>query len=153
MRLIIPALVAFALAVPVHAAPADDVAKLAWLAGSWIETKGGVTTREVWLAPIDGTMAGVGQTSEPGKAGFVEFGKITAEAGGATFTALLPEQPPVAFVLLPGPDGEAVFENKAHDFPQRVIYRRCGRDLLCARIEGLVKGKLRHQDWRYRRAR
>ena len=61
-------------------------------------------------------------------------------------------QPPTAFLLLPGGEGEAVFENKAHDFPQRVIYRRCGAEL-CARIEGTTAGKLQFQEWRYRRER
>ena len=57
---------------------------------------------------------------------------------------------PTPFALLPGKDGEAVFERASDDFPKRVIYRKCGADL-CARIEGTVKGKLEHQDWRYSR--
>ena len=43
------------------------------------------------------------------------------------------------------------FENKAHDFPQRVIYRRCGAQL-CARIEGVIGGKPQGEEWRYSRA-
>ena len=76
---------------------------------------------------------------------------ITAGPQGAAFTARLDGQPPTVFTLRPGPAGEAVFENLEHDFPQRVIYRRCGADL-CARIEGVVKGEARSADWRYRRA-
>jgi hypothetical protein len=53
-------------------------------------------------------------------------------------------------VLKPGKPGQAVFENLAHDFPQRVIYRRCDADL-CARIEGTVGGQVQGIDWRYRR--
>ena len=127
-----------------------DVAKLEWLAGTWAHEKDGVTVRETWLAPKDGVMAGVGQTNRPGRKPFVEYVKISAEPAGATFTATLPGQPPTPFVLLPGKDGEAVFENKAHDYPQRVIYRRCGEDL-CAAVEGVVKGKLQREEWRYRR--
>jgi hypothetical protein len=134
-----------------RAAPADDVAKLAWMSGSWIHEKGGVTTRETWLPPLGGTMAGAGQTNAPGKAPSIEHSKITAEPAGATYTAIVRGQPPVAFVLLPGlKDGEAIFENKAHDFPQRVIYRRCGEEL-CARIEGTIQGQARGMAWRYRR--
>lgn len=129
---------------------AADVARLSWMAGTWAQEKNGVTVRETWLAPKDGVMGGVGQTNRPGRKPFVEYVKISAEPAGATFTATLPGQPPTAFVLLPGKDGEAVFENKAHDFPQRVIYRRCGADL-CARIEGMLNGKLEFEAWRYRR--
>jgi len=130
--------------------PAADVAKLSWMAGSWIQDKDGTTVRETWLPPLGGAMAGVGQTNRPGKAPYIEFTKISAEPAGATFSAMLPGQRPTPFVLLPGKDGEAVFENKGHDFPQRVIYRRCGKEL-CARIEGMVDGRLNYNEWRYRR--
>lgn len=132
--------------------PVDDVAKLSWMAGTWAQEKDGVVVRETWLAPKDGVMGGVGQTNRPGRKPFVEHVKISAEPAGATFTALLPGQPPTAFVLLPGKDGEAVFENKAHDFPQRVFYRRCGDDL-CAGVEGVVKGEPKREEWRYTRVR
>jgi len=45
-------LLALAAATAAHATPAEDVAKLGWMAGSWIEEKGGVTTRETWLARV-----------------------------------------------------------------------------------------------------
>ena len=37
-----------------------------------------------------------------------------------------------------------------HDFPQRVVYRRCGVQL-CAGIEGLAGGKALSITWRYDR--
>lgn len=134
-----------------QAAPADDVQALGWLAGSWIQQGENRTVREVWLAPRDGVMSGLSQTNRPGRKPFTEFMTISAEPAGATFTARLDGQPPTPFVLKPGPAGQATFENLAHDFPQRVTYRRCGEDL-CARIEGVVDGKPQSQDWRYRRA-
>jgi hypothetical protein len=131
---------------------AADVDRLAWLAGTWTQSRGQAVVRETWLAPMDGAMGGVGQTTRPGRPTLIEHMKITTEPAGATFTAILPGQPPTPFVLLPGKDGEAVFENKAHDFPQRVFYRRCGDDL-CAGIEGQVKGELKRQEWRYTKVR
>jgi len=145
-------IVAILAAMALLADGAADVAKLEWLAGTWMQEKDGVTVRETWLAPKDGVMAGVGQTNRSGRKPFVEYVKISAEPAGATFTAMLPGQAPTPFVLLPGPDGEAVFENKAHDFPQRVIYRRCGEDL-CARVEGIQRGRPASEEWRYRRVR
>ena len=41
-----------------------------------------------------------------------------------------------------------MFENAAHDFPQRVLYWREG-EFLKARIEGTLKGKERAQEWRF----
>ena len=42
------------------------------------------------------------------------------------------------------------FENAAHDFPQRIIYRKTAGGLH-ARIEGLDKGKPRSEDFPYKR--
>lgn len=131
-------------------AAAAELPDLSWMAGGWQLEKDGVVTRETWLAPLGGTMAGVTQTDRPGRPVEVEFATISLEPTGVTFTARVKNQAPTAFVLQPGADGEAVFENLRHDFPQRVIYRRCGPDL-CARIEGTVRGELRAVEWRYRR--
>jgi len=151
MRLVFT-LFALALGTSAQAAPADDLAKLSWLAGSWIEQTATTTTRETWLPPMGGAMAGAGQTNASGRKPRIEHMKITTEAEGVTFTAIVPGQPPTPFVMIAGPDGEAVFENKAHDFPQRVIYRRCAEQL-CARIEGTVRGQPAARDWTYRRLR
>jgi hypothetical protein len=129
---------------------AAQVQALDWLAGTWERQGDGEVVREVWLAPLDGVMAGVAQTTRPGKPAFVEFMTITAEAEGATFTAVIQGQPPTRFVMTSRKEGTATFENLAHDYPQRVIYRRCGSDL-CARIEGSVAGETKASDWRYRR--
>lgn len=144
-------MIAALLAAAAVAGPAE-VADLAWMAGSWSrEQSGGRVVRESWLAPLDGAMGGLTQTTRPGRPPMFEFATITTEPAGVTFTAHLKGQPPTAFLLKPGsPDGEAVFENLAHDFPQRVIYRRCGADL-CARIEGVQDGAIKATDWRYRR--
>jgi hypothetical protein len=140
------------LAMLVAAAVAADVGKLDWLAGTWVQKKPGVLVREMWLPPRDGAMAGVTLTTRPGKPPIAEYAKITVEPEGVTFTAVVGRQPPTPFVMLPGKDGEAVFENKAHDFPQRVFYRRCGADL-CAGIEGVANGKPEREEWRYVRAK
>ena len=143
---------AIALAGTAQAAPPHAVAELAWLTGTWVAQAGGTTVRETWLAPLDGAMAGVSQTTRKGRETAFEFMTITTEPSGVVFTARLNDQPPTGFLLQPGPSGEARFENAAHDFPQRVIYRRCGEDL-CARIEGTVGGEPKSREWRYRRGK
>ena len=137
-------------ATPALAGETAQVADLAWMAGSWSQETAKGVVRETWLPPLRDAMAGMTQTHRPGKPPVTEFSTITREPAGVTFTAYVGGQPPTAFVLKPGKPGEAVFENLAHDFPQRVIYRRCDADL-CARIEGIVGGQVQAMDWRYRR--
>jgi hypothetical protein len=140
------------LAAAAVAAPAS-IDGLAWMAGAWRETKEGVTTREVWLSPVGGGMSGATQTNRPGRPARHEFETITTGADGlVVYTPIIAGVAPTPFALKPGADGEAVFERASDEFPKRVIYRRCGPDL-CARIEGLVNGQLKSQEWRYSRIR
>lgn len=132
------------------AADAPAIADLAWLTGTWVTEDESRKVEETWLAPDHDTMAGVGRTvTKEGKVS-IEFFKLTAEPAGITFTALVGKQPPTPFVLIPGEPGTLVFENKAHDFPQRVFYASCGEDL-CARIEGTMDGQQVSDDWRFTR--
>src|SRR5688572_20780085 len=88
------------IALPAAASPSSQVARLSWIIGNWSETKGEVTTKETWQ-PRDGALVGEGHTLRPGKAAQVERMKITAEPAGATYTAMVPGQPPTPFLLLP----------------------------------------------------
>lgn len=152
MRIALAVAVLVAMTCPARAAPPGDIDKLGWMAGSWIASKDGRTVREIWLSPLGGGMAGASQTNDPGRPPAIQHYRIAAEARGATFTALLPGQAPATFMLQPGTDGVAIFENRDHDFPQRVGYRRCGKDL-CAWIEGVLNGEAVSETWRYRRVR
>jgi hypothetical protein len=55
------------------------------------------------------------------------------------------------FLLRTWEGGKAVFENPAHDFPQRVIYDLSQSDRLDARIEGAQDGRAMAYDYPYRR--
>ena len=141
-------MIAAILAAAVIARSAD----LTWMAGSWSSVEKGITTRETWLDPMDGTMSGAGQTNQPGRPVRSEFMTISMTPAGLTFTAYLQDQPPTAFVAVPSAPDSLVFENLAHNFPQRVLYRRCGLDL-CAGIEGVIGGKPQSMHWTYQRVR
>ena len=150
MRVFIGAAAAVLLLSAASATHAPSLSELSWLIGTWQEERNGTVVRETWLAPLGGVMAGVGLTSRPGKKTMLELTRITVEPAGLTFTASPDGQATTSFTRISGGPSKVVFENKDHDFPQRVIYERCGEDL-CARIEGMVDGKLKGQDWRYRR--
>ncbi len=48
-------------------------------------------------------------------------------------------------------DTSIVFENLAHDFPQRIGYQRCGEDSVYAWVEGPSGGKTKRNEFPYRR--
>jgi hypothetical protein len=135
-------------------APAQAPARVAppaWLAGCWERRAGPRLVEEQWLAPRGGMMLGMGRTTRGDSV--VEFEHMRIDARGDTlvFAATPSGQVPAEFRAL-RPDGDEIrFENTAHDFPQRVIYRRAGTDSVVARVEGMHGAQLRGTDFPYRR--
>ncbi|MES2523459.1 MAG: DUF6265 family protein [Gemmatimonadota bacterium] len=136
---------------PSNTASGDPVAGLVWLSGCWAQTTGARVVEEFWQAPRGGMMMGMGRTTNGPR--LVEFEYMRIEGRGDTlvFVALPSGQAGAQFRARPPYDREVVFENPAHDFPQRVRYRRVGRDSVHARVEGMQNGASRGFDFRYAR--
>ena len=137
-RLIVLLLAACA-AAPASASE-DTLAKLGWLQGCWAADGAERGSGEHWMSPAGGSMLGMSRTVRKGRTAEYEVLRIASGPDGKlAFTAQPSGQPQASFTLV-REDGESfVFENPAHDFPQRIIYRRVGNSGLHARIEG--KGK------------
>jgi hypothetical protein len=129
-------------------AQANPFAAIDWLGGCWAQTGREAGSVEQWMAPAGGLMLGMARTLKNGRVVEFEFMQIRADADGKLSYVAQPQgRPPTEFGLLRQGEAEAVFENPAHDFPQRVIYRREGADRLVARIEGTMKGQVRGIDF------
>ncbi len=139
-----------ALAVAAAQAPAPQPG-LHWLAGYWLSCEDGRDVAETWSERRGGILLGTSITT--GRHAF-SWEQMRIETGipgpeDISFVA----QPrgadaPTAFRLVRSGPREAVFEYPAHDFPQRVVYRREG-DRLTGRIEG-ADGE--GHEWRFRAA-
>jgi len=57
----------------------------------------------------------------------------------------------VSFKLISAINGIFVFENKDHDFPQRISYQLLSENKVLAWIEGTVNGKFRKIEFPYNR--
>jgi hypothetical protein len=123
-------------------AAASGIDDLAWLAGCWQADDGEAGSVEQWMAPAGGTMLGMLRTVRDGKTVEHEFMQITTQPDGTlAFIAMPSGQARTTFVAKTHAPDEVVFENAAHDFPQRVVYRWSAQDRLNARIEGTRAGK------------
>ena len=132
------------------AARGADLAPLGFLSGCWEMTAGPLVIEECWLKPNQDLMLGSSRTSRQGKTVNYEQLTLVMAGGQIVYNARLQGKPATTpFTLVRGSATEAVFENLAHDFPQRIIYRRDG-DKLIARIED-AKGT-KGQDLPMRRA-
>jgi hypothetical protein len=91
--------------------------------------KDGRFVEEHWLPARGGMLISVGRTVQDGKVRGFELLRIEQRDGVVTFVAQPDGAPPVPFRLVAsGPDW-ARFENRAHDFPQLVEYRRVATGL------------------------
>ena len=60
---------------------------------------------------------------------------------------------PINFKFISIENNEIIFENKEHDFPQRIIYKNPESDSLYARVEGNDNGKFRKEEFFMKRSR
>lgn len=133
---------------------AATVDELDWLTGCWASESKERATTEHWLKPLGGMTLGISRTTAGGETLAFEFMRIQQEANGEIYFIALPSgQKEARFKLVKSGSREAVFENPAHDFPQRVIYRLQDAGSLFGRIEGTSKGKEKAIDFPMKRVR
>lgn len=129
---------------------AQTAAQLKWMQGVWkINTSGGVIMEE-WKITNDSTLSG--------KSFFVKNNTDTVPQekielvfrnGNWHYIPTVKNQnnnQPVAFKVILIKGTEFISENPAHDFPQRIAYRRIG-SFLYASIEGNRNGKYSKQNF------
>jgi len=121
---------------------ADD---LAWMAGTWRSEEGPMHFEEHWTAPWGGGLVAVSRGLSDGKVSLVELSAIEPTDDGLVLRlrhfhpGLKPwdaeKDGPLEWKLVESTEKRVVFEDKAQDFPRRVIYERKG-DVLHAILEG-----------------
>ena len=130
-----------------------NIEDLEWLSGRWRADEMSVPeevryTEEVWIKANADTMFGFSRTMRMRDTESFEYLRIREE--GRTGLVLI-AQPnggdPVRFQMTSYAPGEIVFENRSHDYPQRVRYKRTD-DRLQATIS-LIDGS-NPNTWDYR---
>lgn len=100
----------------------EHAPKLAWIVGTWERVDGEKTTVEHWLPHAGTTMMGVSHTYGPDRTYFFEFMRIATHRGKIAYIVQPGGGGPVLFRAMKVTEDEAVFENPAHDHPQRIRY-------------------------------
>jgi len=131
----------------------DEVDALAWLEGRWSGEKDGVLVEEYWTNPQGGALLGLHRDVKNGRLASWEFLRIDSTDAGVFYFASPRSAPPTPFELVERGDKRVVFENKQHDFPQRILYWLDAQGLLHARIEGPQRGKVVSEEWVWTKSR
>lgn len=136
MRLV--AVLIFLISLPAAA----NISRLSWLTGCWAYDGEEAGSGEYWMPPAGGTMLAISRTVRNSKTVGFEYLRITETGDESLILIAAPSgQNPTRFSLLSLTDNEVVFENPAHDFPQRIIYRLGNGGKLLGRIEGESDGR------------
>ena len=94
-----------------------------FLTGCWVMKSSDRTAEECWTPGNAGLMIGSGRAWAGDRIDNWEWMRIERGADGRlTFYASPKGVPATAFAAVEVGDGSAVFENRAHDYPQRVRY-------------------------------
>ncbi len=136
---------------PIPTVETPTLNQLAWLAGHWQGGSGGRVTEELWLPPAGGLMLGLNRDVGPDGKAFFEYLRIEQTAEGVFYRASPRGGAATSFKLAEQTAVKAVFENMAHDFPQRITYHLTAPDTLTVTIEGDVNGKTESRGWSWTR--
>lgn len=135
----------------------DEKSKLdtiSWISGYWeMTTPDGSTVTESWIRTSDSTYTGVGKfIDSTGKVLTTEEIVLALRGDKLWYIPAINNQnggQPVNFKEVQFADTMVVFENKEHDFPQRIIYRKTPDGNLLAYIEGEINGEMQKIEYPY----
>jgi len=129
----------------------NRLAPLAWLAGCWELRSPQRVTLEIWMPPEGNLMLGASRTTSGGEVREFEQLRLAWQADSLVYTAIPSRQKETSFRGGAPSDSGFAIANPAHDFPQRITYRRRGTASLVARIEGPGQGGTRGIDFPMKR--
>ena len=113
-----------------------DVDQLDWMTGTWTMETATMKIEEQWTHVAGGSLLGTNRTIRDGKMVAFEYLRIVTRGDGVYYIAQPNGRPGTDFKLTRIADGEVVFENPEHDFPQWIRYRRISSDALRADVKG-----------------
>ncbi len=136
---------------PGDAQQPTGIEHVAWLQGCWEMVSTNRTIEEHWMAPRGKSMLAMSRILREGQLVGYELIVLREEGEQLAYQAHPSGQATAVFLSLTVSNTMVVFENREHDFPQRIGYQREKPDSLLAWIEGKSGGLERRNDLAYRR--
>ncbi|MEO5776506.1 MAG: DUF6265 family protein [Flavobacterium sp.] len=115
-----------------------------WLVGNWEQKLPDGTLKETWAKENDSTFSGNSYFINTKDTVHFESIKLTQKAEELTYSATVVGQnndEAVDFKLTSDVDNTFTFENLAHDYPQKITYKKVTSDRLIATVSGKQQGK------------
>jgi hypothetical protein len=132
----------------------SDISRLSWLLGNWWCENGEMVIEEKWVMGGDTMMLGSSKTMANNDLMSSETVVIKLVNDTLFYEVTVNNQnngKPVFFKMVNINDTLVRFENKHHDFPTRIEYKKLSDSTCLAKISGMIKGEERSVDFNYRR--
>lgn len=128
------------------------LAEARWLEGCWERAMRNGRMVERWLPAANGVMLGTSQIVTDSSLRESEQLRLVQAEGGIAYDAHPATQSRTLFPASLVSAGALVFENPAHDYPQRITYARRGADSVIVTIEGDRAGRRGPVTFAFRKA-
>jgi len=132
----------------------DVFSELQQLSGTWMMTTKRGALYETWKRTGKDEMQGKSFKLNGKDTVVLEKVRLSKSSDGLFYIPTMSDQndgKPVSFKMIDSKNQTFVFENKEHDFPQRIIYHLVSKDSVHAWIEGTENGKEGRSDYYFKR--
>jgi len=126
----------------------SKIKQMEWIIGKWESISDNGILYEIWIKINDSTYSGKNYMISNKDTVFSETISLELKNNDLFYIPTVNYQNnnlPIPFKCITSKGGEIIFENKEHDFPQRIIYKNPKPDSLYAKIEGYNNGKYREE--------
>ncbi len=140
---------------PATSQPLTKLNSLHWLVGKWQNAKPEGIIFEYWELADGGSLKGSSGFIKGKDTAVGETISIEQQGTDILYIPTVKDQnsgQPVVFRLVAATGDSFVFENPAHDFPQKITYRMLSATELAATISGSVNGNERSEVFQFTKA-
>jgi hypothetical protein len=132
------------------------IQSLDWMSGKWTADVNEGTMTETWTLKNDSTWVGESIFMKGEQLLFTEKISIILRSDKLVCLISVSDQndgKEVVFVESERTDSKVVFENKAHDYPQKISYGKDGEDKMHAFVSGNMEGQFHKIDFDLKRVK
>ena len=117
--------------------------------GKWKMQVENAEVFEEWTLFFDTTLVGTSFSINDGKVNIDEQILLRKNENNWEYIAIPDNQNITRFLLIEHSPKKFIFENKEHDFPQRIIYEFHKDGKMTAAIEGIVNGETKRREFSF----
>lgn len=135
-------------------AQSKSIKQFSFMLGTWDKQTEKGKLSETWVSKKDSLLGKSYKHNLKGDSSLMET-VVIKKINGAFYFCVTGAQEDktkmVKFKLISFEEKLLIFENKAHDFPQRIVYENKGKNELYAYIMGTINGSEAKTDFNYKR--